>query len=68
MPEILSNVADEVFVGSVRGVPSDWQINNKEPLGGLFLSFHQPSLRSQIQVDAHGDPWPISGFGWGVMT
>ncbi len=34
--EILSNVVDEFFLGSVRGMPSDWQINNKEPLGGLF--------------------------------
>ena len=49
--ELLSNVVDKIFFGPTV-----------EALRGLFGSFHQPCLRSQIRACRP------SGFGWGVMT
>jgi hypothetical protein len=63
MSELLSNVVDAIFLARCS---AGWFGNDKEPLRGLFVSFHPPSLRSQIQIDRRGVPCPLSGFGWGV--
>jgi len=53
-----------------------WMRVFRRPFRGAVLTFHQPSLRSQIQRDVAamlamaGDrAWPglLSGFGWGVF-
>jgi hypothetical protein len=43
--EILSNVVDEIFSGSIV-----------EPLRRLLYSFHQPSLQSQIRYNRLAPP------------
>ena len=53
----MSKVVHETFFGAT-----------KEMLGGLFGSFDQPCLRSQIRRTRDIRSKRLSGFGWGVIN